>query len=90
MAFESQSLKKSSSTGVFGDVLYGTMMFPKELEIDKESNFELGFQVPDLGCVLKVSGRSLSLFFSFFTFYVIVNDFCLVAGRITGNFVKRN
>ncbi|KAG2728440.1 hypothetical protein I3843_01G200800 [Carya illinoinensis] len=46
-------LKKRSSTGVFGDVLYGTMMFPKELEIVKETNFELGFQVPDLGCIVK-------------------------------------
>lgn len=49
MAFESQSLKKKSSAGVFGDVLYGTIMLPKQLEIEKESNFDLGFQVPDVG-----------------------------------------
>lgn len=45
----SQSLKKKSSLGVFGDVFYGTMMLPKELEIEKESDFHLGFQVPDFG-----------------------------------------
>jgi hypothetical protein len=63
MAFESQSLKKKkSSAGVFGDVLYGTMMLPKELEIEKERNFEPGFQVPDVGRVINVSVRSLFCF----------------------------
>ncbi|XP_035539753.1 probable mitochondrial adenine nucleotide transporter BTL1 isoform X2 [Juglans regia] len=52
MAYESQSLKKKSSAGAFGDVLYGMMMLPKEIEIEKERNFELGFRVPDFGLVI--------------------------------------
>lgn len=78
MAFESQSLKKKSSAGVFGDVLYGTIMLPKQLEIEKESNFDLGFQVPDVGRAFNVSVGSL------FSFYFLIYDFCLVAGNITG------
>ncbi|KAD7611084.1 hypothetical protein FH972_027324 [Carpinus fangiana] len=61
MAFESQSLKKKSSAGVFGDVLYGTMMLPKELEIEKERNFEQGFQVPDVGRVINIVRLTHSL-----------------------------
>jgi len=44
MAFESQSLKKKSSAGVFGDVLYGALMLPKELEIEKGSNSNWDFK----------------------------------------------
>jgi hypothetical protein len=43
-AFESQSLKKSS-VGVFGDVLYGTMMFPEELEIENDSGNDSSFSM---------------------------------------------
>ncbi|XP_040999779.1 probable mitochondrial adenine nucleotide transporter BTL1 isoform X1 [Juglans microcarpa x Juglans regia] len=48
----SESLKKKSSAGAFGDVLYGMMMLPKETEIEKERNFELGLRVPDFGLVI--------------------------------------
>lgn len=43
-----------SFAGVFGDMLYGKMMLPKETEIE-ESNFKLGFQVLDFGLVINMS-----------------------------------
>jgi hypothetical protein len=79
MAFESQSLKKKSSAGVFGDVLYGALMLPKELEIEKGSNFELGFQVPDVGRVINVSVRSL------FSFIFLYMTFAWLPGKLWEN-----
>lgn len=64
MALESESQKKSY--GVFGDV-YGVMMVPKELEIEKDASIDqFRFQFPDLKQAFQVS---LVLFFRF-TFFV--------------------
>ncbi|KAB1218246.1 putative mitochondrial adenine nucleotide transporter BTL1 [Morella rubra] len=53
MAFQSQSLKRKSSAGIFGDVFYGMTMLPKELEMEGESTFELRCQVPDFGPAIR-------------------------------------
>ncbi|XP_019054001.1 PREDICTED: probable mitochondrial adenine nucleotide transporter BTL1 isoform X3 [Nelumbo nucifera] len=50
MAFKSEPQKTSYC--VLGDV-YGVMMVPKEVELEKEGSFELRFQVPDVGQALK-------------------------------------
>ncbi|KAF8400189.1 hypothetical protein HHK36_013485 [Tetracentron sinense] len=50
MAFGSESQKKSYC--VLEDV-YGMVMVPKEMELEKESSFELRFQVPDFGRAMK-------------------------------------
>ncbi|KAJ7962657.1 Mitochondrial carrier protein [Quillaja saponaria] len=68
MAFQSQSQKKNYGggvAGVFGDV-YGIMMLPKEIDIEKEGNFELRFQLPDLRHAVKdfLRTREVGEFFS--------------------------
>ena len=75
MAFESQSLKKKSyaGAGISGDVYSMVMMLPKELEMEKDTNFDLKFHVPDLGrackvCLILTSLFFLSEIFFFFTF----------------------
>uniref|UniRef100_A0A5B7BM24 Mitochondrial adenine nucleotide transporter BTL1 n=1 Tax=Davidia involucrata TaxID=16924 RepID=A0A5B7BM24_DAVIN len=50
MIQKSPTQKKSYC--VLGDV-YGVMMVPKELEVEKDNGFELRFQVPDLGQAMK-------------------------------------
>ncbi|KAI4355923.1 hypothetical protein L6164_004647 [Bauhinia variegata] len=52
MSSKSPSLSKSQkksygSAGVFGDV-YGIIMLPKEVDMEKENDFVLRFQLPDL------------------------------------------
>lgn len=57
MDFETQSEKKKYKAGVFGDV-YGIMMLPKELELEKEvvaSPLELRFQLPDFRTAIQVN-----------------------------------
>lgn len=57
MDFETQAPMKKFGGGVFGDV-YGILMLPKEIEIEKEAPpppFELRFQVPDFRDAIKVS-----------------------------------
>jgi hypothetical protein len=55
-AFESQSLKKSS-VGVFGDILYGTMMLPKELEIENDSSNGSSFSMVDFSTTTSSSTK---------------------------------
>ncbi|XP_030972592.1 probable mitochondrial adenine nucleotide transporter BTL1 [Quercus lobata] len=56
----SQSLKKKSyaDAGISGDVYSMVMMLPKELEMEKDTNFDLKFHVPDLGRACKVFFRT--------------------------------
>ena len=72
MAFESQSLKKNYAGG-FGDVYSMVMMVPKELEMEKDNNLDLRFQVPDLGGAFKVNLTLTSLFYylGFCVFYYL-------------------
>ena len=82
MAFESQSLKKKSyaGAGISGDVYSMVMMLPKELEMEKDTNFDLKFHVPDLGRACKVCLILTSLFFLpeiFFLYFLVLLAYLL-------------
>ena len=90
MAFESQSLKKKSyaGAGISGDVYSMVMMLPKELEMEKDTNFDLKFHVPDLGRACKVCLILTSLFLSeiFFSLLFSVIGLFAVSSRYSGSF----
>lgn len=76
MDFETQSEKKKYKAGVFGDV-YGIMMLPKELELEKEvvaSPLELRFQLPDFRTAIQVN--------IFFFFVGLVGFWCLAGEKV--------
>ena len=91
MAFESQSLKKKSyaGAGISGDVYSMVMMLPKELEMEKDTNFDLKFHVPDLGRACKVCLILTSLFFLsgifFFSLLFSVIGLFAVSSRYSGS-----
>ena len=91
MAFESQSLKKKryAGAGISGDVYSMVMMLPKELEMEKDTNFDLKFHVPDLGRACKVCLILTSLFFLseiFFSLLFSVIGLFAVSSRYSGSF----
>ena len=92
MAFESQSLKKKSyaGAGISGDVYSMVMMLPKELEMEKDTNFDLKFHVPDLGRACKVCLILTPLFFLseifFFLYFSVLLAYLLCLQDILDRF----
>ncbi|KAL6005829.1 hypothetical protein ACLOJK_041712 [Asimina triloba] len=56
----SQAERKKKNSRFFADV-YGVMMVPKEIELEKESGFELRLQVPDARLAMRIQVLDLEM-----------------------------